>query len=316
MSANKILQMTVLLLSLFVVFFSKAEADTSTFCNSSECQRDLRKLENMARYGSGVAATIMAVSYANGDGVEQDLGKARTHILKGVQWREPMAIFQMSVWMRGGIVFEQDTARADQLLDRAVALEFAPAMYEKAKLLLRQNNAEDDVQAITLLEEADSLNYLPARYLLAGLLASGTATVLHLERAALLYKNLALRNYKDSRQHLDAITRVLDEYYAASQVTSTNTHLEPLLARLKNVDNIEVLEVQGRQLDAQSELTHITQSLNRLNLYHRGHTGSRIPGKICGRTAFCSTIYSRSDGDIAHTALGDFLGQNAALPRY
>ena len=300
----------ILLLPVSVLFFSSAKADTSSFCDSEACQKDMKKLEDLAYYGSGEAATLMAVAYLNGDGVEQNLRKARTYILKAVQWREPMGLLQMSVWVRNGIIFEQDLARADQLLDRAVALKFAPAMYDKAKLLIRNNRPEDDAQAIALLEEAESLYFLPARYLLAGLLASGTATELHLERAALLYKNLALRNYKDSRMHLDAIIDVLDDYYAASQETSTNKHLEPLLAELKKIDDIEVMEVRGSQLDVQSELTHITQSLDNLNLYRRGNSGSRIPGKICSRTAFCSTVYDPSNGDVISSGLGDYLGQN------
>ncbi|WP_214000838.1 sel1 repeat family protein [Arsukibacterium sp.] len=264
-----------------------AAIDQASFCNSASCESEFKKLEEMAYYGSGEAATIVAVAYATGEGVEHNIEKARRNIKKAVSWREPMAIHQMSIWLRQGFVFKQDIARADILLDRAVRAEFGPALTDKAKLLLAKNTPQADKEAVALLELANEQHYSPGQYLLAQLLVSGLAVESDLARAARLYKKLALKGYADSRLQLDNLiialeraTRQSAEDKAASELAA---RVQPLLADLKQINDIEVFKVQGKQFSVKSEFTNIVAQLDSLNLYERRQTGTRIPGQLCGR---------------------------------
>lgn len=289
--------------------YANTETSIPGFCQSSDCESDFKKLEKMAHYGSGEAATVVAVAYATGEGVEQDIKKARRHMKQAVRWREPMGLHQMSVWLRRGFVFEQDISRADELLDRAVKAEFAPALTDKAKLLLAEDTPATDEQAIALLEQANELHYSPARYLLAQLLASGVAVESDLGRAGVLYKNLALKGYADSRQRLNEIINVMEKMTAQPDPELTAL-VQPVLADLKQVDDIEVITVRGQQFNVNSELSNIVTQLDSLDLYRRGNTGSRIPGNICGSGASsCNVGFDRkTDSDHGASTVAELMG--------
>ncbi|MBV2128628.1 tetratricopeptide repeat protein [Arsukibacterium indicum] len=287
-----------------------ATAQPAGFCASVSCQSEFKQLERMANNGSGEAATIVAVAYARGEGVEQDIKKARRHIKKAVSWDEPMALHQMASWLRQGFIFEQDIARADELLERAARAEFAPALTDKAKLLLAQDIPQADKEAVALLELANEQFYKPAQYLLAQLLVSGVGIESDLARAGVIYKNLALESYADSRQRLDEIINALEQISAQPEPELVAL-VQPVLTNLKQIDDIEVIEVRGEQFDANSELSNIVSQLNSLNIYYRGNTGSRIPGNLCGRGAsMCSVAFDRkTDADFGATTVGELMGQ-------
>ncbi len=283
----------------FILFASSSYASTSEtdFCDGARCQSDFSKLERMALFGSGEAATIVAVAYATGEGTEQDIKKARRHLKQAaVRWKEPMAMHQMSLWLRQGFIYEQDINKADELLTRAAEAKFGPALTDKAKLLLAQNTPEADKEAIALLEQADEQFYSPGRYLLAKLLASGTAVESDLARAGRLYKKLALVGYADSRQQLDKIITVLTDFTARASHNNENAELlavvKPVLSELKQINDIETMTIRGQRFDAESELKHVVAQLDALKVYSHSNgnrnTGSSIPGNICGRgTARC-----------------------------
>ncbi len=311
MQLSKLAQ-AVALISTFMLLpgMAQATASNDSFCQSESCQSDFKKLERMARYGSGEAATVVAVAYATGDGIERDVKKARRHIKQAVRWREPMGLHQMSTWLRQGFVFEQDIRRANELLDQAAKLEFAPALTDKAKLLLGENTAATDTQAIALLEKANEQHYSPARYLLAELFASGVAVEADLGRAGALYKNLALKGYADSRQRLDEIIKVM-ELMTAQPDPELVALVKPVLANFKQIDDIEVIAVRGQQFNPTSELSSMVNQLDNVGLFQRGAgSGSRIPGNICGRgAAMCSTGYDRRTGNAgAASSVGELLG--------
>lgn len=271
-----------------------AANDQAGFCDSASCQSEFKKLEEMARYGSGEAATVVALAYATGEGVPQDDKKARQLIKQAVRWREPMGMHQMSIWLRQGFIFEQDIKQADELLDRAARAEFGPALTDKAKLLLTKNTPAADKKAIALLEQAEEQHYSPGQYLLAQLLVSGVAVESDLARAALLYKNLALKGYADSRQQLELIISALERTTerAADQKATPElvARVQPLLADLKQINDIEVFKVQGQQFSVKSEFSNIVAQLDALQLYDKSQTGTRIPGQLCGRgVSSCST---------------------------
>ncbi len=272
MKMTKIALLVTIGSTLLLSPFATIAADQHTsFCESASCQSEFKKLEEMARYGSGEAATIVAVAYATAEGVEQDIDKARQQIKQAVRWREPMGIHQMSVWLRQGFVFEQDIKRADILLDRAVRLAFGPALTDKAKLLLTKNTPQADKEAIALLEQANQQYYSPGQYLLAQLLVSGVAVESDLARAARLYKNLALKGYADSRQQLDQIITALEQTTQRAAEDKTDRELvarvQPLLTDLKQINDIEVFKVQGKQFSVKSEFSYIVTQLDSLNLY-------------------------------------------------
>lgn len=289
---------------------ANAADQKANFCDSAICQSEFKKLERMAHYGSGEAATIVAVAYARGEGVEQDIKKARRHIKKAVSWDEPMAMHQMSIWLRRGLIFDQDIVKADELLDRAARAEFAPALTDKAKLLLAEDTPQADKEAVALLELANEQYYKPGQYLLAQLLVSGIGIESDLARAGVLYKNLALKGYADSRQRLNEIINALEQ--ATRQPEPELVALvQPVLTNLKQIDDIEIIEVRGEQFDANSELSNIVTQLNSLNIYYRGNTGSRIPGNLCGRGAsMCSVGFDRkTDTAFGATTVGELMGR-------
>ncbi|SNY45354.1 hypothetical protein SAMN06297280_0876 [Arsukibacterium tuosuense] len=272
---------------LFIPVTAMAADAQAGFCESASCQAEFKKLEEMARYGSGEAATIVALAYATGEGVGHDIEKARQQIKQAVRWREPMGMHQMSIWLRQGFVFEQDIRKADELLNRAVRAEFGPALTDKAKLLLAKNTPQADKKAIDLLEQAAEQYYSPGQYLLAQLLVSGVAVESDLARAARIYKSLALKGYADSRQQLDQIITALEQTTQRVADEKADRELvarvQPLLADLKQINDIEVFKVQGKQFSVKSEFTNIVAQLDSLNLYERRLTGTRIPGQLCGR---------------------------------
>jgi TPR repeat protein len=295
---------------LLAPFITVAAAQPAVFCASASCQSEFKKLERMAHYGSGEAATIVAVAYAKGEGVEQNIKKARRHIKQAVRWREPMGMHQMSLWLRQGFIFEQDIARADELLDRAVRAEFAPALTDKAKLLLTEDSPQADKEAVALLELANEQHYKPGQYLLAQLLVSGIGIESDLARAGVLYKNLALKSYADSRQRLDEIINALEQITQQPEPELVAL-VQPVLANLKQIDDIEIIEVRGEQFDVNSELSNIVTQLKSLNLYYQGNTGSRIPGNLCGRGgASCSVVFDRkTDTAFGATTVGELMGK-------
>lgn len=293
---NVIQSFFVLALSSYLLLASTsttAKEQVASFCDSDICQSEFKKLERMARFGSGEAATIVAVAYARGEGVKKDVKKARRHIKQAVRWREPMGMHQMSVWLRHGFIFEQDIPRADELLDQATAAEFGPALTDKAKLLLTKNTPKADIEAVALLERANEQYYQPGQYLLAQLLVSGIGVESDLARAGLIYKNLALKGYADSRQRLGEIIKVLDLAVQHSE-PEIATLVQPVLSNLKQIDDIEVIEVKGKQFNPNSEISNIVAQLSSLHIFNQNSSGSRIPGNLCGRgTAMCRVAFDR-----------------------
>lgn len=270
-------------------------ANNDFSCQSTQCQSDFRKLERMARHGSGEAATLVAVAYANGEGVSVDEVKARRHLRQGVRWREPMAVYQMSVWLRHGIVFEVDLAEADRRLLQAAKLNYGPAIVDVAKQLLQQNTEAADAEAVSWLHKAEDLSYLPGIYLLAKLYASGTAVESDLALAGELFKRLALRNYLDSRHYLTQIISFLQETKPLLD-DDLLPETEAVLASLQEIDDIEVIQVHGQKFSPDSTLSFMVTTLDNKNLYRPGGTGSRIPGNICGRgTSMCRSIQIAGD---------------------
>ncbi len=302
---------TLLIVPAFTVTADQDTAAQNTdFCDSALCQSDFKKLERLAHYGSGEAATVVAVAYATGEGVEKDVKKARRHIKQAVRWREPMGMHQMSVWLRHGFIFEQDIGKADELLDRAAKVEFGPALTDKAKLLLAKDTPQADKEAVVLLEQANEQYYKPGQYLLAQLLVSGVGVESDLARAGFLYKNLALKGYADSRVRLNEIINALEQVTQQPEPELVAV-VQTVLANLKKIDDIEVIEVKGEQFDASSELGNIVAQLKSLNIYYQGNTGSRIPGNICGRgTAVCSVAFDRkTDTAFGATTVGELMGK-------
>ncbi len=302
----------------FLLCSSAYASDSNTgFCGSASCQSDFAKLERMALYGSGEAATIVAVAYATGDGTEQDVKKARRHMKQAaIAWRDPMAMHQMSIWLRQGFIFEQDIDKANALLDRSAKAKYVPALTDKAKLLLTENTPEADQQAIALLEQANEQYYTPGRYLLAQLLASGVAVESDLARAGSLFKSLALAGYADSRQQLDAIITVLEHYTKQANDNQADRSLlavvNPVLTDLKQIDDIEVIKVQGMRINLDSTLNTIVTKLDAEGIFNNSHTGSRIPGNICDRNFDCKLTYDRKKADFGAYSVGELLGNRVA----
>lgn len=285
---------SILLLVSALPLVGATSEPADSFCTSELCQTDFVKLEKMAWYGSGMAATIVATAYATGEGVPQDVNKARRHIKQAARWREPMGMHVMSNWLRAGFILEQDIDKADVWLERAIRAGYLPAAYDKAKLLLQQNNPQADQQAIALLQTAEQGFYLPARYLLAKLYVAGIGVESDLVQAAQLFKKLALQDYEDSRQHFSELLQVLEA--VSQQDAIADPQLLSVVSELKTAGEIEVIRIYGQQFNTESELSNVRQQLAASGLYQPGaNTSSRIPGNLCGRgTGLCSVAFDRN----------------------
>lgn len=290
-----------------VPLYADADANPSAFCVSAACQKDFNKLERLARHGSGEAATLVALAYAKGEGVAQNLDKAKLSITKATGWRDASGMHVLSIWLREGGVVTQDVEKANIWLDRAVAKKYAPAMLDKAKLLLLNNSPQDDREAMSLLQAAHDKHYTPATYLLAQLYVAGIAVDVDLVQAGELYKRAALRNYADSRQQLSGIIAILEQAGRLDTSAEDASKREAQLSSLREIDDIEIMTINARPFNPESDLNNIAKILAKSALHSRT-AGSRIRGSTCETsTTRCVIAFQRGAQGMTHATVGEAL---------
>lgn len=258
-----------------------ASSAQNAVCSTETCQDDMKRLIKLAKNGSGSAAAIVAMAYASGDGVQQDLIQAERFIRMGARKRDPFAMYLIADWLEHGFVVEKDEQKAAEYLDKAVEKDFAPALFAKAVKLLPSEQPGESETAVKLLQQAAEAKLVDAMYVLARLKQTGAIVEQDLVGAGTLYKSLVLSGYPDAKQQLDAIIVALEQHNSNADV----------VADFKSVYDIEVIKVVGTRDQSASMLTSIVRKLDSSGLFDRRSTGSRIAGKDCQSIGSnCTTI--------------------------
>ncbi|KFZ28465.1 hypothetical protein IDAT_09140 [Pseudidiomarina atlantica] len=267
-----------------------AQADVTegvNICQGGDCERELIELERYARKGSGDAAAVVAIAYASGDGVEQDLEKAKKFIEQGTRRRNPLAMFVIADWHSRGFVVEQSAEQAQLWLDRAADKGYAPAQYEKATQLLASTDASDQQAAIPLLEEAAEANLLSAMYALARLKQTGTVVEQDLPAAGALFARLARTGHADAGKQLKAINRQLAiTEFGQSEQGERLQAAEQAMERITVTADASLYRTQlGRLID----------QIDASGSFDNRSIGSRIQGVGCADTGSpCAVLQPQS----------------------
>jgi len=257
-----------------------ANRNGTKYCEDEACKVEMNNLIKLAKNGSGRAAALVAMAYATGDGLEEDAEKAERFLKRGVRYRDPVATFMMYGWLREGFVVEKNIEKSDEMLDRAIKLEYAPAMYRKALAIFKSEDDEKISEAVELLENASEQKNMDAMFLLARLKQTGTATPKDLEGAADLLTTLTRARHPSAKTHLVEVV---------NESAGTEQHAE-LVANLRAVEDIEVIEVRGQRMQVGLMLDGLVNRLRESGQYDANSIGSRIRGVSCAQAAYCVSV--------------------------
>lgn len=273
----------ILVLSSTVAIATPALAQKATddrICMADSCETELRKLKKMTRWGSGYAATIVAMAYASGDGVEQNNEEAVRYLTKAVHYRDAFATYLMSDWLSRGFMVEKDETKAAELLSKAVKADFPPAQYTLAVKLLQSDTVEDQSTGLKLLQKAADARLADAMYLLARLKHTSAGVPQDLAGAGELYKRLALIGYPKSQQFLDDVVEQLSAQQGETE----------LVADFRAVKDIEVITVNGSREASFNMLQSVVRVLQNTGLYEGGSM-FRIRGVNCENSGmYCVSV--------------------------
>ncbi|EGN74228.1 hypothetical protein A28LD_2255 [Idiomarina sp. A28L] len=276
------------------ISFLSTQAFAENVCEENDCSDAMKSIHRAADYGSAEAMIILAVGYANGEGVEADERKAKIWMQEAIRFRNPQAYHVKSQWRRNGTIFAQSEERADYWLDKAIKANYAPAFYERAVRNLRANVNIDE--AMNLLQDASVSGHPESMYLLAQLFEESNE---HRE-AARLYMHLAVKNYRDSAER--------NRGYARHFEQSDNEEDRELAAQLREYESMEVIvvrSIEGSPMDTFNDMSARLED----SFYRRKTTGTsfrRVPP--CGSfVSACNVIYDRERLDAAASTVREFL---------
>ncbi len=298
---------TSLLLALVISFstnvFAQEVLNTNewaeTECSSAQCSEDMKRLVKFSLNGSPDAQVIVALAYANGEGIEQNLDLARQHLKRALRNNDPRAWYIYSNWLKKGISVEVDLVEAEYAFQRALRQDHPSALYEQAVRKLNLEGGENQ-EVVDWLERAAKQNHQPSQYLLAQLLASGVGVPADVDRAVILFNRLSRFNYKESRERLAAL--VESEAIQEQTLTALQSESSPY-------ENVERISVSGTRITMESYISELASTLDDMRVYDGVSTGSNIRGQVCGQgTAQCSVVYSANSNSPAATALGALTG--------
>lgn len=299
---------TSLLLALVVSFstnvFAQEVLNTNewaeTECSSSQCSEDMKRLVKFSLNGSPDAQVIVALAYANGEGIEQNLDLARQHLKRALRNNDPRAWYIYSNWLKKGISVEVDLVEAEYAFQRALRQDHPVALFEQAVRNLDLDGGNNG-EVVNWLERAAKQNHQPAQYLLAQLLASGVGVPVDVDRAALMFGKLSRFNYKESRVRLAALveSNAIEEQTVKALQSDTSPY-----------ENVERISVSGLRISMESYIGELASTLDDMRVYDGSSTGSNIRGQVCGQgVAQCKTIYSSDMNSPAASALGALTGK-------
>jgi len=267
--------------------FANDGGEYQKMCEGDSCAVQMKKLKRHARYGNPEALVLLASAYLNGDGVEKNPEKAYKKLKRAAGEDSGKAMFMLSAMKRDGLGTDKDLRKSNLWLDKAVAVKYPPAMYQKALQTLDFNKA-DNSSELELLLTAEEKGNKAATYLMSVLRETGTLVEKDEVKAAEGFRNLSFFNYKDSSARLQAIA----DRWAEAEITDEKG--AERIAQL--ADGIETITVTGNKMSFEMALdatiTRITSG--DMQIYDGRSTGSHIPGG-CTRKRNCSIISDPND---------------------
>ncbi|RUO38550.1 hypothetical protein CWE13_02590 [Aliidiomarina shirensis] len=314
---QKLKRTTLLVGAFFVAFSFSASANTNTsdqssvtenqtsseekLCADGSCDPHIIMLHRLSRWGYQDAKSILAVMYVSGDGVEQDIEHGVYLMQSAAKHDGAMALFSLSKWHREGLNVEKDTAKADELLDRAVELEYPPAQYQKALYLFASEDEQLIGDATELLENAARKGSSPAMYLLARLKLMGEWVEYDLEGASNLLARLSREGHEDARALSRQLVAELDR--TASENGELDSDTKEIADRLHTFANMERIQVTPMSFGrTYSAVSAVTFEMDRT--FTRGAM-SRIRTQTCGFETGCVAVRPNSQ----HSSLMDMLSE-------
>jgi len=225
-------------------------------CTSTPCKKQFTQLKKYGRWGDAKSQLVVASAYLYGDGVEQDIDKA-------ISWLKRTA-------------YNTSSNAAKYSL---YAFNLMAQLYQKG---------------ITYLEQASESNFDEASYYLARMYQQGNAIEKDITKAASYYQKVVKKDYKDSRQRLEALITEMEEN------SSTLTHAalaeeKSFISKLNVTLDIEVITVNHHVMDSKGAMTAQLAQLRQIKSKFNAPTGSRIRGRTCGQTSYPCKSSSEED---------------------
>ncbi|MFT4926635.1 MAG: TPR repeat protein [Phenylobacterium sp.] len=260
-------------------------------CISEHCQQQFKRLRKYARYGNPKAQLLVANAYLTGDGLASDLTMAVRYLNKARINGSIAAGYILADLYRQGVGVEQDTARADSLVNTAVKHNYGPALYAKARQTLNLESTENDKE-IKLLEIAALGHHKPSAYLLAQMYEYGEGVAQDSYQAAKYFNYLSRSGYKDSQQRFTALLK----QSKASSKSASSPALYQQIASLQN--DIEVIGITAKKLSFDKKLDITYTKIKQNENYQGIATGSRIAGANCRKSSYrCGAVDNSHDID-------------------
>jgi TPR repeat protein len=274
---------------------------TSTYqeiCTSKACKKQFTQLKKYGRWGDAKSQLVVASAYLYGDGVEQDIDKAISW-LKRTAYNTSSNAAKYSLYAfnlmaqlyQKGIGVEQDSSLANKYLDKLAERNYGPELFDRAFAEFDQNNV---AKGVTYLQQASESNFDEASYYLARMYQQGNFIEKDINKAASYYQKVVKKDYKDSRQRLEALITEMEEN------SSTLTHAalaeeKSFISKLNATLDIEIITVNHHAMDSKSAMIAQLAQLRQIKSKFRAPTGSRIKGRTCGQTSHSCKFTNEED---------------------
>jgi TPR repeat protein len=172
-------------------------------------------LESCAQKGHPKAQYGLALRYANGDGVDLDLGKAFELFKQAADQGHAEAQCNLgSMFLRGGCV-DRNLAEAVNLFRKAADQGSANARFNLSWMLERGEGVDQNlVEAVNLLGKAADQGHTEAQFKLGNMLRIGENVDQNLAKAVNLFSEAAAAGHAESRSY---IAQIADEGHADAQ---------------------------------------------------------------------------------------------------
>lgn len=274
-------------------------ASGNKLCDDGSCDPHIIMLHRLARFGYQDAKAILAVMYIAGDGVEQDIEHGVRLMQSSARHENPMGLFSLSQWHRDGQYVEQDIAKADELLNKAVELEYPPAQYQQSLYLFASEDDQLISEAGELLETAARRGSSQAMFLLARLKLMGEWVPYDLDGASRLLARLSREGHEEARALSRQLVAELDR--TVQENTETDSDTKAIADNLYTSANMERIQVTAPSFGkTYSAISAVTFEMDRT--FNRGGL-SRIRTQFCGFETGCISVRPNS----RHSNLVDML---------
>ena len=164
------------------------------FLVASKYWRSGKALENSkngADRTAGRAAGFIGRMYLRGDGLTQNLDRAKTWFERGTKLGDAQSQYGLGLMLLEGLGAKQNVKLASELFSTAAKQDYAPAQVQIGRLYLDQGEAEDLRMASNYFELASRYGSLEANYYLGEMTYQGVGREKQCSMAMLYYKNVA-----------------------------------------------------------------------------------------------------------------------------